>query len=82
MYMFYITYKTYIFLNTNFNSLNAELNPIWHLLSLLGTHPILHISRISLKEQNFKITTVNKVIHFKERETVGGRIVIDNKLFE
>jgi len=82
MYMFYITYKTYIFLNTNFNSLNAELNPIWHLLSLLGTHPILHISRIRVKEQNVKITTVNKVIHFKERETVGGRIVIDNKLFE
>jgi hypothetical protein len=29
-----------------FNPLNAELNPICHLLALLGARPILHISRI------------------------------------
>ena len=29
-----------------FNSLNAELNPMCHLLTLLGAHPIFHISRI------------------------------------
>jgi len=29
-----------------FNPLNAELNPICHLLTLLGAHPIFHISRI------------------------------------
>jgi len=29
-----------------YNPLNAELNPICHLLALLGTHPILHVSRI------------------------------------
>jgi hypothetical protein len=29
-----------------FNPLNAKLNPICHLLALLGAHPILHISRI------------------------------------
>jgi hypothetical protein len=28
------------------NPLNAELNPICHLLALLGTHIILHVSRI------------------------------------
>jgi hypothetical protein len=28
------------------NLLNAELNPICHLLALLGAHPILHVSRI------------------------------------
>jgi hypothetical protein len=28
------------------NPLNAELNPICHLLALLGTHHILHVSRI------------------------------------
>jgi len=28
------------------NRLNAELNPICHLLYLLGTHHILHVSRI------------------------------------
>ena len=30
----------------NFNPLNAELNPTCYLLALLGTHHILHISRI------------------------------------
>jgi hypothetical protein len=29
-----------------FNPLNAELNPICHLLTLLGAHHILHVSRI------------------------------------
>ena len=29
-----------------FNPLNPELNPVCHLLALLGAHPILHISRI------------------------------------
>jgi hypothetical protein len=29
-----------------FNPLNGELNPIWHLLALLGAHHILHVSRI------------------------------------
>jgi hypothetical protein len=29
-----------------FNSFNAKLNPICHLLVLLGVHSILHVSRI------------------------------------
>ena len=29
-----------------FNPLNAELNPICHLLALLGAHHFLHVSRI------------------------------------
>jgi len=32
----------------NINTLNAELNPICHLLALLGAHPILHVSKIRL----------------------------------
>jgi hypothetical protein len=28
------------------NSLNTELNPICHLLALLGAHHILHVSKI------------------------------------
>jgi hypothetical protein len=31
-----------------FNTLNVELNPIYNWLALLGAHPILHISRISV----------------------------------
>ena len=33
-------------------SLNAELNPICHLLALLGTHRILYVSRIRVKRIN------------------------------
>jgi hypothetical protein len=29
-----------------FNPLNTELNPICHLLALLGAYPVLHVSRI------------------------------------
>jgi hypothetical protein len=32
-----------------FNPLNAELNPICHLLALLGAHHILHVSRVRVK---------------------------------
>jgi len=36
--------------NGHFNPLNAELNPICHLLALLGAHHILHISRVRVNE--------------------------------
>jgi len=39
------------------NPLNAKLNPICHLLALLGAHHILHISRIR----------VNQVIDVRQR---------------
>ena len=32
------------------NPLNAELIPICHLLTLLGAHHILHVSRIRVKD--------------------------------
>jgi len=34
---------------TAFNPLNAELNPISHLLALLDAHHIPHVSRIRVK---------------------------------
>jgi len=45
------------------NPLNAELNPICHLLALLGVHHFLHISRIRVKSLTdwFCITTVDSV---------------------
>jgi hypothetical protein len=33
------------------NPLNAELNPICHLLILLGARPILHIRRLRIKQR-------------------------------
>jgi hypothetical protein len=32
------------------NPLNAKLNPICHLLALLGAHHVLHVSRIRVKD--------------------------------
>ena len=39
----------YLYLYLYINPLNAELNPICHLLALLGAHHIFHASRISVK---------------------------------
>jgi hypothetical protein len=33
----------------NVNPLNAELNPVCHLLALLGAHLILHVGKIRVK---------------------------------
>jgi len=40
--------------NSAFNPLDAKLNPICHLLTLLGTRPILHVSRIRVKIQHLQ----------------------------
>jgi hypothetical protein len=45
--------------NTIINPLNAELNPICHLLALLGAHHILHVSRIRVKEHGTTRTGCN-----------------------
>jgi hypothetical protein len=36
----------YVLEGISFNPLNADLNPIYHLLALLAAHHILHVSRI------------------------------------
>jgi hypothetical protein len=38
-----------------FNPLNAELNPICHLLALLGAHRIFHVSRIRVNNPYFTL---------------------------
>jgi len=38
----------------NMNPLNAELNPIYHLLALLGAHHILHVSRIRVNPVKYR----------------------------
>jgi hypothetical protein len=43
------TLRIHIYLT--FNPLNAELNPIRHLLALLGVHHFLHVSRIRVKNR-------------------------------
>ena len=45
----------YAFFLSGFNPLNAELNPICHLLALLDHH-ILHLSRIRVNETSISST--------------------------
>jgi hypothetical protein len=51
-----------------FNPLNAELNPICHLLTLLGPHHILRFSRIRVKNRASYIedrrTATLQMLHF------------------
>ena len=57
------------------NPLNTELNPICHLLALVGAHPILYISRIRVKAQRLSwfghvqrmpdTRTVKKIFNWK-----------------
>jgi hypothetical protein len=38
-------------MTADINPLNAELNPLCHLLALLGVHHILHVSRIRVNQE-------------------------------
>jgi hypothetical protein len=50
-FMFVIAFILYLHsIYDKVNPLNAELNPICHLLALLRAHQILHVSRIRVKE--------------------------------
>ena len=40
---------------TEVNPLNSELNPICHLLALLGVHHFLHVSRIRVKSLTLRL---------------------------
>ena len=47
------------------NPLNAELNPICHLLALLGARHILHVNRIRVNVHRlFLITLLLQVIYW------------------
>ena len=48
-----MTNKLVVIINS-LNPLNAELNPICHLLALLGAYHILHVSRIRVKVPKIK----------------------------
>ena len=45
--------------NTWINPLNTKLNPICHLLALLGAHHILHVSRVRVNGDNRPLSTSN-----------------------
>ena len=46
---------------TRINPLNTQLNPLCHFLVLLGAHPILHVSRISVNVRKTPRQDMDKV---------------------
>jgi len=52
----------------------AELNPICHLLALLGAHHILHVSRIRVKESKIYIETLKTLLHVSITRSPSGSI--------
>ena len=61
----------------NINPLNAELNPICHLLALLGAHLILHVSRIRVKINTTRMHKFGKNV--KPYQNSGHQKVTRNK---
>jgi len=54
--------------STVFNPLNAELNPICHLLALLGAHHIFHVGIMRVNQKCLEIVgvLVRKIWHCSE----------------
>jgi hypothetical protein len=49
------------------NLLNAELNPICHLLALLEYHHIIHVSRIRVKKIVHLVLFLTEIIIYKPK---------------
>jgi hypothetical protein len=56
--------KTFRLVAQCINPLNAELNPICHLLALLGAHHILHVSRIRDNQLRHRVP-LHRMEYFK-----------------
>ena len=69
-----VRWNTYVYISEDWlfqnftykeiNPLNAELNPICHLLALLGDHHILHVSRITVNNQAYILVSIPLTFHF------------------
>jgi hypothetical protein len=71
------------FMNS-FNPSNAELNPICHLLALLGAHHILHVSRIRVKtvKSHYSVTVSSNVSHNFALERIFLKVLNNNVLLK
>ena len=45
-----------------FNSLNAELNPIHHLLALVGARHFVHVSRVKVNTLNTELNPIRHLL--------------------
>jgi hypothetical protein len=53
LYIYHLLHNEFTHSAFLFNSLNAKLNPIYHLVALLGAHPIFHFSRVRVNNSKF-----------------------------
>jgi hypothetical protein len=60
----------------NFNPSNAKLNPICHLLALLGAHLILHVSRIRVKIVRHKVLVLLTVARLSPLNAWYGQTIL------
>jgi len=58
------------------NPLNAELNPICHLLALLGAHHILHISRIRVNHTPMYFNGLFYNCNFSKNELMRSLMMV------
>ena len=61
-------------LEDNINPLNAELNPIRHLLALVGARHIVHVSRIGVKMNLQKVGRAWTGLIWPKTGTGGGHL--------
>ena len=54
-----------------FNPLNAELNPIRHLLAMVGARHIVHVSRIRVNPLNAELNPIRHLLAL-----VGARHIV------
>ena len=54
--------------SVGFNPLNSELNPIYHLLALVGAHHIFHFSRVRVK---YGFETCNRMRNMQKGTIYG-----------
>jgi len=50
------------------NPLNEKLNPICHVLALLGAHFILHISKIRVNHTCIAQCSMSQIIHISKKK--------------
>jgi hypothetical protein len=75
-----------------FGPLNAKLNPICHLLALLGAHSVLHVSRVRVKEsqhnfflhlrtwsemQSVLCRCSEETVYSQQRHIMSGAVFVD-----
>ena len=66
------------------NPINAELNPIRHLLALVGAHHILHVSRVRVKNPTIaEAIRLNRLRWFGHVQRMeGSRIPLKSSKYE